>query len=287
MSQLPVPSSQYPVVSASQGFAITPSDSVNLPKCTLKIYVGGTGDLTCILNNQPPSALTGLDPVYTSSGVTLAGNVATGTATLGTTRTFASVSSGKYLVEVTVENMGGNTGTNAQQVTLGICDAAFPNNQQLGQYSGDLNSIGLITQTLGNHSYLEFGNGSIGIDFGAASGIVNGDVIGLALDLTTGANVLHIYKNGTLIGSFDMTANGLGGLTWFFAATLVDINVTPSATFNFGPSFAHPLVGYSPIPPVNAIVPVTFKSLAKGFYDLAIAKVLSTGTSATELVGLV
>lgn len=55
MSNLPLPVNNNAIVSPQHGAAITPNDTTDLTNATLKLYVGGTGDLVVILNGDSAS----------------------------------------------------------------------------------------------------------------------------------------------------------------------------------------------------------------------------------------
>ncbi len=155
-----------------------------------------------------PSTLSNgnLQAVYAGSG-----SYATASSTLGMT-------SGKYYCEVklTLTNNYPATGicaTNSDHAT--ILDQA----DWLGR---DADTYGMYT-----NSGDVFNNGSSVNVFGAIS---TGDIIGMALDLDSAQNTLKYYKNGSLIGTQNITTNSNG---WMFGCTNQSTGTT-NAQFNFG-----------------------------------------------------
>lgn len=288
----PVPSSQYAPAVASHSFPITPSDTAALPRATIGVYVGGAGDVAAILNEDGPAFIITpetLDPAKVSPNLTLSDGDLTaqniGNAN-GTVLTVDSVNSGKWLVEATVTAAADGA---VAQIFLGICDAGFPLADKLGLSVTDANAVSVSSSDATTISSVFFGNASSGPSFGAGSSFANGDVVGLALDLTTGANVLHFYKNGTLLGTFDLTGNSLGGKTWFFAASLfAHGSNNPETVFNFGTTaFAHPVAGYGVLSHSQPGTATIFKAVPVGTtLPISAGAILNTGTTATNLVGL-
>ena len=56
MATLPIPQNMYSPGVPSHAFAITPSNTVALSECTLKLYIGTGGTLKVVMNNDLASA---------------------------------------------------------------------------------------------------------------------------------------------------------------------------------------------------------------------------------------
>lgn len=292
---LPVPVTQYAPGPASSGFPITPSDSELLPQATRKIFVGGAGDLAVILNEDGPATMTvpeTLDSSYTSTNLTLSDGDLTALNdgnTTGTTRTLDAVSSGKWQVELTVTNAAGGSGGAVAQILAGILVAGFSNAQKMGLSTAGQNSVAVGSSDAATLSTL-FYNGNSGEAYPVGSNFANGDIMGLCLDLTTGANVLHVFKNGAELGTgFSLTGVSLGGLSWYFGASLFFDTTNPQTVFNFGASaFAHPVAGYEALVHTTLSTPLVFKAVPAGtMLEISAALVTETDTTATEILGLV
>jgi len=300
MSLLPVPSSQYPEVSASIGFAITPSDSAMLPRATLKLYVGIAGDLACVLNNQPIAPVPEiLNPATAGSAGTLSAGDLTytfnGTGSNATAISKDTMSSGKWYSETTltnpVETFGGSAG--AGLACVGITVPSVIANSILGWSqggSGTGHGVGISPDFSGGNVPGVYVNRDGTNDyFNATPVLATGDVIGVALDLTMGANTVSFYHNGTLIYTENLTANGLGGLTWNFGVSVSGSTHYGACATNFGATaYAEtPPTGFGNLAGAPVAATTTFKNCPVGFHDLSVAKVLATGTAAGDIVGLV
>jgi len=158
-----------------------------------------------------PSTLSNgnLQAVYAGSG-----SYATASSTLGMT-------SGKWYCEVKL------TLTNNYPST-GICATNSSHATKLSQsdwLGSDADTYGMYT-----NSGQVYNTGNIVNTFGAIS---TGDILGMALDLDSAQNTLKYYKNGSLIGTQNITTNSNG---WMFGCTNQNTGTT-NAQFNFGNGF--------------------------------------------------
>ncbi|MDA7814299.1 hypothetical protein N8990_05265 [Candidatus Pelagibacter sp.] len=155
-----------------------------------------------------PSTLSNgnLQAVYAGSG-----SYATASSTLGMT-------SGKFYCEVKL------TLTNNYPAT-GICATNSSHATTLKQtdwLGSDADSYGIYTS-----EGKVYNIGNVVNTFGAIS---TGDILGMALDLDSAQNTLKYYKNGSLIGTQNITTNSNG---WMFGCTNENTGST-NAQFNFG-----------------------------------------------------
>lgn len=281
------PLSLYAPVTASKAFAITPDDDAPLPTPTLKLYVGGTGDVACVMNEDTvtsgpetlnPATSDATHAALSNGNLTYTNDASANWSTAKSLDIVTSAAKDKFYMEYTVTNPTGTL--TAVQTVLGLCTAGWTNTVQIGGGTVASNhSIGFFADVTGLN--VQYDNGTS--DFNGAGTLVTGDVVGIGLDMLNQA--VSWYKNGTLIHTTNLTQRSLNGLNWNFAASVKDQGTVPAVTAAFDP-VAHQPAGFSLLHHLLA-GSVIFKSMAVGVYNFSIKQVLFTGTTATNLIGLV
>jgi len=182
-------------------------------------FAVGAGTLTKTEDN-PSNVFATINPLSTPSTLSNgnlksvyagSGSYATASSTLGMT-------SGKYYCEVKLT-------TASNYPSTGICATNSSHATTLLQTNWlgkDADNYGIYTD-----SGVVYNNGSIVNTFGSIS---TNDILGMALDLDSAQNTLKYYKNGSLIGTQNITTNSNG---WLFAITTNSIG-TNFGEFNFG-----------------------------------------------------
>jgi len=188
------------------------------------------------------ASLSGDDLTYTNNG-----NAAHSVANVR-----ASVSSGKWYAEFKVTNPQGAFGFD-YGAGVGLAAPGFGvNGAALGK-SVSFNNLAFFDQGTGvavwYNNTLEFINAGVHLN--------TNDIVGIALDLTLGANAISFYVNGTLIHTTNLQGIGLGGLTWFVAVSVANDTGVSAVKANFGatpyaeapPTGFKNLVVQTPAPP--------------------------------------
>jgi hypothetical protein len=180
--------------------------------------------IPAVTKYRPPAIATTFDPAKTQSGqtlsngnLTIAATTAPSAANRGTQST-VGYSSGKRYIEFTANNATAGALNNI--LFLGLCDSAcngsLANSQNLAYGNWD--------------SGYEIANNSVvGSGFG---GYQAGDVIGLAVDMSSSPTVTKYYKNNTLM--FTHTATGWVAPFFIFAAAYSGTSTLAKVTVNFG-----------------------------------------------------
>lgn len=283
--QVPIPTPALPTCSGANSFAITPDDDTPFKTCSLKLYVGVTGDVTAVMAKAPMTETPETwSPTLsdTTSGILSNGNLTyattTGTWPLGKSQDKIESSTGdKFYAEFTVEN---STSGGGQQLAVGLVTSGWTTGNLIGQSTVASNhSIAIFDNTAG--IYVSYDNTNIDFTDGSGS-FANGDVIGIAVDLT--GQTIKWYQNGTLLHTTNLASISLNNLDWYFAVSIQDKGTSPSCTCNFSAPVNVP-AGYGLLSHFVAATTL-FKAMAVGMYDLALAQVMKTGTTASQLVGL-
>lgn len=266
-----------------QGMAYAPSDGVifNTPA---EVYVGGTGDVTVIPAANGPGGVTTTAETFDTVNNSVHNALSNGNLTAtqdnsnnwGISRSLSAMSSGKFYMEYTVTHLHG---TSAEQISLGIATSSVAFSAELG-HSSSGNSVGLTYD--GTNLNVATNNGTVRFST-TGTAIADGDIIGLALDLTSGANVLTFYHNGTLVYSVNLTSIGIGALTWYFAVSLNTQTggTAPVVTANWSAPVSTP-AGFGNLAILGP--GVLYASMQAGnMVPVRVLAVLATGTTATKL----
>jgi hypothetical protein len=173
-----------------------------------------------------------LDPVRKSPNVTVTGSNLTGNGTttaVGVGIATIGKSSGKWYWEATVNNCNQTTyGKIGVTNILMVPPYNLPNSLGGGGTSGT-GTVGYWGSGAANgttKASYNFAGSSVLVN-GNGGQIVNGDVLSVALDLST--NNVSFYRNGTLACTIALSAS-----TWYPAFATTAINPVTSVTFNFG-----------------------------------------------------
>lgn len=173
-----------------------------------------------------------LDPVRKSPNVTVTGSNLTGNGTttaVGVGIATVGKNSGKWYWEVTVNNCNQTTyGKIGITNILMVPPYNLPNSLGGGGTSGT-GTVGYWGSGAANgttKASYNFAGSSVLVN-GNGGQIVNGDVLSVALDLSS--NSVTFYRNGTLACTVALSAS-----TWYPAFATTAINPVTSVTFNFG-----------------------------------------------------
>jgi hypothetical protein len=164
------------------------------------------------------------DPAKTQSGQTLSNGNLTISATTAPsaanrgTQSTRGRSSGKYYVEFTANNATAGSLNNI--LFLGLCDSAC---------NGSLANSQNLTYGNWDTGYELANNSVVGSGFG---GYQAGDVIAIAVDMSSSPTVTKYYKNNSLV--FTHTATGWVAPFFVFAAAYSATSTLAKATVNFG-----------------------------------------------------